>query len=225
MGEVNLHEFVAGVVATNDISARDIQLQFGNMNIAKGKSYRTFCPCGPVLRLLTRDEMHYLGKLHLTLKVNGKVRQSESTADMFWSVPEMLTDLSHICNSSAGDILLTGTPGGTVAKNPPSEFMSKLVRYLTDDITLVKLMHSQKEQYLQPGDQIEFSLISEDKVVDCGTQVCKVVQDENSRWPASSQMSRPLSHWGGLPRRAGMLLGGYACAFAIGAAAGRRSRL
>lgn len=223
--EANLHEFVAGVVATNDISARDIQLQFGNMNIAKGKSYRTFCPCGPVLRLLTREELPYLAKLNLTLKVNGEVRQSDSTSDLYWSVAEMVTDITHICNFKAGDILLTGTPGGTVAKNPPSEILSKLVRYLTDDITLVKLMHGQKDKYLQPGDRIEFSLVSDDKVVDCGTQVCEIVQDDTSRWPAASEMSRPLPHWGGLPRRAALLFGGYVGAFALGAVAARRSRL
>src|SRR5690606_13992521 len=41
----NLHEYLAGLVVANDISARDVQLVQGQW--LKGKSYRTFCPTGP----------------------------------------------------------------------------------------------------------------------------------------------------------------------------------
>merc|ERR1719329_809314 len=100
------------------------------MNISKGKSYRTFCPCGPVLRLLTREEIPYLKNLELKLKVNGQERQRANTADLFWTAAEMMTDVTHIADVSAGDILLTGTPGGTIARGPRSEIMAKLARYL-----------------------------------------------------------------------------------------------
>src|SRR3990167_2931469 len=65
----NLHEYVAGICVGNDVSARDIQIP--QMQFHKGKSYRTFCPLGPVLCLLDANEMHYLNGLQLTLAVNA----------------------------------------------------------------------------------------------------------------------------------------------------------
>ncbi|MFW2012597.1 fumarylacetoacetate hydrolase family protein [Acinetobacter bereziniae] len=48
----NLHEYIAGICIGNDVSARDIQIP--QMQFYKGKSYRTFCPLGPVLCLLSK---------------------------------------------------------------------------------------------------------------------------------------------------------------------------
>src|ERR1700692_1835899 len=78
--EANLHDYIAGAVIVNDYSARDIQIP--QMQFYKGKSYRTFGPVGPWLCLLEAADMKYLSQLQLTLKVDGQVRQSDSSGNM-----------------------------------------------------------------------------------------------------------------------------------------------
>jgi 2,4-diketo-3-deoxy-L-fuconate hydrolase len=94
--ESNLHEYVAGICIGNDVSARDVQIP--QMQFHKGKSYRTFCPLGPVLCLLDRDEMHYLNEMHLTLSVNGQRRQDDRTANLVYKPAETLTEYSRIAD-------------------------------------------------------------------------------------------------------------------------------
>ena len=74
----NLHEYVAGLVVTNDISARDVQMVQGQW--LKGKSYRTFCPTGPILHLLDPEEIPLIHDLEINLWVNDELRQSASTS-------------------------------------------------------------------------------------------------------------------------------------------------
>ena len=68
--EANLHEFVAGLVVTNDVSARDIQLP--QTQFYEAKSYPTFTPAGPGLVLLDAGELRRFTDLRLTLSVNGE---------------------------------------------------------------------------------------------------------------------------------------------------------
>lgn len=65
----NLGDYVAGIVIANDVSARDVQIPQGQWY--KGKSYPTFCPLGPFLRLLAPGEIGVLNDLELELRVNG----------------------------------------------------------------------------------------------------------------------------------------------------------
>jgi 2-keto-4-pentenoate hydratase/2-oxohepta-3-ene-1,7-dioic acid hydratase in catechol pathway len=71
--EVNLAGFIAGLVVTNDVSARDVQLT--KTQFYEAKSYPTFTPVGPALVLLDADELKRFGDLRLELRVNGEVRQ------------------------------------------------------------------------------------------------------------------------------------------------------
>lgn len=76
-------EYVA-LLMTNDLSGRDIQLP--QNQCFKGKSYRGFCPAGPVLRGLEPDDCPLHDELELTLLVNERVRQHESTANLVYRV-------------------------------------------------------------------------------------------------------------------------------------------
>src|SRR5690625_1470073 len=70
----NLHQYVAGLVIMNDISARDVQLPEGQW--LRWKSYRTFAPAGPYLYLLDEDEYPEIHDLELNLWVNDELRQT-----------------------------------------------------------------------------------------------------------------------------------------------------
>jgi 2-keto-4-pentenoate hydratase/2-oxohepta-3-ene-1,7-dioic acid hydratase in catechol pathway len=110
---------VFGYSVINDISARDAQVAHGQW--FKGKSFDTFCPFGPWI--VTADEFGQPETKSLTLKVNGKARQGADTADMLFSVPEIISHLSAGTTLEPGDIIATGTPSGVVMGMDPREWL------------------------------------------------------------------------------------------------------
>ncbi|HUA10592.1 MAG TPA: fumarylacetoacetate hydrolase family protein [Solirubrobacteraceae bacterium] len=102
---------VAGAMPFNDVSARD--LQFENPLWASGKAIDTFAPCGPAL--VTLDECGDLDALGLRARIDGRVVQDGTTANMIFSVAEMVAWLSRTITLEAGDIIATGTPAGVGA--------------------------------------------------------------------------------------------------------------
>ena len=110
--EANLAEFVCGLVVTNDVSARDVQLT--KMQFFESKSYPSFTPIGPALVLVDADELKRFGDLRLQLRVNGEVRQDMIVAgDILYPPVQALQALAKFQHLDAGDIVLTGTPVGT----------------------------------------------------------------------------------------------------------------
>jgi 2-keto-4-pentenoate hydratase/2-oxohepta-3-ene-1,7-dioic acid hydratase in catechol pathway len=113
--EKSAWDFVAGGTVADDISARDIQsgqnpgLPMASPALAKG--FDGFKPLGPAL--LTTDELREYDALGITTEVNGVVRQRSSTAELVFSVPALLAFVSSFLTLEAGDVILTGTPGGT----------------------------------------------------------------------------------------------------------------
>lgn len=165
----NLHEYVAGICIGNDVSARDIQIP--QMQFHKGKSYRTFCPLGPVLCLLDQDEMHYLNEMQLTLSVNGEVRQDDNSADLVFKPAEALTEYSQIQDFELGDVLMTGTPAGC-ALGLPHPTLVKISSLLPEakKWTLFIKAQQRRPQYLKVGDQVECRIVSRDGFIDLGIQ-------------------------------------------------------
>lgn len=171
----NLFKYVAGFVIANDVSARDVQLTEGQW--FKGKSYRTFCPIGPILYLIDPDEASYIHQLQLTLSVNGEVRQSASTSQLLYKPEETLTELSTIIDFYPGDLLLTGTPGG-VALNLTDEDSQLLMNSFTSfEEKVERLASSQKKQshYLKDGDLIISTAKTPDRKIDLGMQKNRVM--------------------------------------------------
>ena len=165
----NLHEYVAGLCIGNDVSARDIQLP--QMQFHKGKSYRTFCPLGPVLCLLDRHEMHYLDQMQLTLKVNGETRQNDNTSAQVFKAPETLSEYSQIVDFAPGDVLMTGTPSGC-ALGVPAPAVVKLSALLPEarKWAIFVKMQQRRPQYLQIGDHMDATIVSADGQIDLGRQ-------------------------------------------------------
>lgn len=110
---------VAGYSAFNDVSARDLQLQVSQWTT--GKAIDTFAPMGPGLTPahLVPDPQN----LELITRVNGQVVQQTSTADMIFSVAEIIAHLSRSMTLEPGDIIATGTPSGVGFKRKPALFL------------------------------------------------------------------------------------------------------
>ena len=108
----NWADYVAALVVTNDISARDVQLS--KIQFFESKSYPTFTPVGPALVLVDGDELKRFDDLRLQLSVNGELRQNAVVrGDMLYPPVEALQALSRFQRLEPGDLILTGTPVGT----------------------------------------------------------------------------------------------------------------
>ncbi len=171
----NFLEYVPGIVITNDISARDVQLVEGQW--FKGKSYRTFCPAGPYLYLLDEDEVPLLHDLELKLTVNGEVRQQANTSQLLYKPEETLSELSQIVDFYPGDLVMTGTPGGVAVKLSSEDMQNMSNSSLSGQAKLQLLLKSQQGQlaYLNDGDEIVCEIKSSDGRVDLGIQRNRVI--------------------------------------------------
>jgi 2-keto-4-pentenoate hydratase/2-oxohepta-3-ene-1,7-dioic acid hydratase in catechol pathway len=162
--DANLADFVAGLVLTNDISARDVQLP--KQQFFESKSYPTFTPVGPALVLVTAEELKRFGELQLRLSVNGELRQDMLVdGDILFPPVQALQALSKFQKLDAGDILLTGTPVGTALT----------LHGVTPkgDIDLGAFLKGQFENnpaYLQDGDVVEATIATDDGAIDLGVQ-------------------------------------------------------
>ena len=167
--EDNLADYVAGIVVTNDVSARDVQLP--KTQFYESKSYPTFTPVGPALVLLDADELKRFTDLRLTLSVNGEVRQDRTVADMIYQPVQALRALTRFQRLDPGDLLLTGTPVGTALSAPPKpvEFIAAFLPAATK-WRLFFQAQAKNRKYLQDGDVIEVGVATDDRAIDLGTQ-------------------------------------------------------
>ena len=166
----NWTSFVSGLVVTNDISARDVQLP--KTQFFESKSYPTFTPVGPALVLLDDEELKRFGDLCLRLWVNGELRQQSLVADdMIYPPLEALQALSRFQRLEAGDLLLTGTPAGTALSAPPKPV--EIIAALLPPALKWKLFfqrQAQNPKYLRHGDIVEATIGTGDGAIDLGRQ-------------------------------------------------------
>jgi 5-carboxymethyl-2-hydroxymuconate isomerase len=109
-------DHVLGYTGANDVSARD--LQFGDGQWTRGKGLDRFLPLGPVL--VGADEVPDPQDLRIRCWVDGELVQDASTAEMVFSVAQLVAYVSEAFTLEPGDVLLTGTPRGVgVFRDPP----------------------------------------------------------------------------------------------------------
>ncbi|OQR64538.1 fumarylacetoacetase [Streptomyces maremycinicus] len=167
--ERDLPAYVAGLVITNDVSARDVQLT--KTQFYESKSYPTFTPTGPHLALLAPEDFAHLLDLRLKLSVNGEPRQDRTLADMIVRPARALTLLARFQTLEPGDLLLTGTPGGTALKAPP-KVVEKIGALLPAAVKWKAFFKSQAKNphYLHAGDVIKATISTADGRIDLGEQ-------------------------------------------------------
>jgi 2-keto-4-pentenoate hydratase/2-oxohepta-3-ene-1,7-dioic acid hydratase in catechol pathway len=115
---------IRGIVALNDVTARD--LQKSDPQWTRGKGFDTFCPIGP----------EWVGipdfsQLEVVTRVNGVVRQRAMGAEMVFSVPTLLAYISQVMTLEPGDIVATGTPAGVGPLLPGDIVDVEIVGYST----------------------------------------------------------------------------------------------
>ncbi|WP_328502305.1 fumarylacetoacetate hydrolase family protein [Streptomyces sp. NBC_00457] len=167
--ERDLPSYVAGLVVTNDVSARDVQLT--KTQFYESKSYPTFTPTGPYLSLLEAEDFAHLLDLRLKLSVNGELRQDRTLADMIVRPAQALTLLARFQTLDPGDLLLTGTPGGTALKAPPKP-VEKIGALLPPAVKWKAFFKTQAKNphYLHQGDVVTATIATPDGRIDLGEQ-------------------------------------------------------
>ena len=97
---------VLGYTAGNDVTARDLQREDGQLTRAKG--FDSFCPLGPAIE----TEYDPLEDFSLECRVNGEIRQGASINDMIFGVAELISFATSVMTLLPGDVIMTGTPSG-----------------------------------------------------------------------------------------------------------------
>ncbi len=105
VAEGNALDHVFGYCAGNDVSDRVLQRKDGQWVRAKG--FDTYCPLGPWIE----TELD-ISTAKVESRLNGQVRQSQTTASMIFPVPFLIAFISRVMTLEPGDVILTGTPEG-----------------------------------------------------------------------------------------------------------------
>lgn len=114
VSEADALNYVYGYCTANDLSVRDLQMRTSQWLL--GKTMDKFFPIGPYL--VTADEVGDPQKLQCTTKVNGELRQNSNTADMIFSVAQLISYISTYFPLQPGDLITTGTPEGVAMGMP-----------------------------------------------------------------------------------------------------------
>ncbi|EJL05026.1 MULTISPECIES: fumarylacetoacetate hydrolase family protein [Pseudomonas] len=102
-------DYVAGYTIVNEFSLPEDSYY---RPAVKAKCRDGFCAIGP--ELVTRVDVANPHSLAITLYVNGEVRQQDTTANFVRNIPQLIAETSEFMTLHAGDVLITGTPGGRV---------------------------------------------------------------------------------------------------------------
>lgn len=111
---------IAGYTIINDISMRDWQSRTPQW--LQGKTFEGSTPVGPWL--VTPDEVDDAADLEIRCEVDGDVRQLSRTSDLLFGPAEIVSYISSFVTLRPGDLIATGTPGGTGAARNPKVFLA-----------------------------------------------------------------------------------------------------
>jgi 5-carboxymethyl-2-hydroxymuconate isomerase len=114
-------QHVAGLTCMNEGTIRD-WTRHAKFNVTQGKNFERSGSIGPWM--VTADELASLDDIRLTTRVNGEVRQDDSTANMLFPIPSLLAYLSTFTTLKPGDVIATGTPTGAGARLDPPRFLA-----------------------------------------------------------------------------------------------------
>jgi len=113
-------DHIAGLSLMNEGSVRD-WLRHAKFNVTQGKNFASSGSWGPWI--VTRDELDPASELHLTTRVNGELRQDDTTANLIFPFDYLISYLSSFMPLQCGDIIASGTPTGAGARFDPPKYL------------------------------------------------------------------------------------------------------
>jgi 2-keto-4-pentenoate hydratase/2-oxohepta-3-ene-1,7-dioic acid hydratase in catechol pathway len=122
-------DHIAGLTLVNEGTLRD-WVRHAKFNVTQGKNFDSSGAIGPWM--VTADEFEGFDSIHIQTRVNGELRQDDTTASLIFTFDDLIAYISSFTTLKPGDLISTGTPPGAGARLEPPV-------------------------YLQPGDRIEVS--------------------------------------------------------------------
>jgi len=119
--EADAWSYVAGLMAGQDLSEREVQHRGPMQQFSLGKSFPGFSPCGPAV--VTADELATPNDLAIKAYIGDEVLQESRTGDLIFSIPRLIAYISAICPFSSGDLIFTGTPEGVGMGHTPPRWL------------------------------------------------------------------------------------------------------
>jgi 2-keto-4-pentenoate hydratase/2-oxohepta-3-ene-1,7-dioic acid hydratase in catechol pathway len=115
-------EHVAGLTLCNEGSVRD-WLRHGKFNVTQGKNFDASGSIGPWM--VTPDELDPSQPLQLTTRVNGEVRQHDTTGNLIFTFADLIAYITTFTTLKPGDMIVTGTPTGAGARFDPPKWLKE----------------------------------------------------------------------------------------------------
>ena len=189
----NIGTYIAGVVLCNDVSARDTMFGASFLQWFHGKSYRTFCPAGPVFYSLSPGEVAAtLNGLSIKLWLNDELRQSASSSQLIYKPAETLTHLARYLDLEPGDMLLTGTPGGVTSPASPKLVEILKTHLMADEARrdALRVEMTKTRPFMKAGDVVKTTLHDDAHGRALGGQANTIVETTEAARDASMALSR-----------------------------------
>jgi 2-keto-4-pentenoate hydratase/2-oxohepta-3-ene-1,7-dioic acid hydratase in catechol pathway len=120
VSQADAWSYVGAVTALDDVSGRRAQLETPLRQFTLGKSFDTFTPIGPALARATGFDP---ADIAVKTTVSGEVMQDSSTADLIFSIAEIIEYLTRGMTLEPGDLIATGTPGGVGDSRVPPRYL------------------------------------------------------------------------------------------------------
>ncbi len=121
VSEADALDHVFGYCCGHDVSSRDWQYHHSGGQWLLGKSFDTFAPVGPYV--VARESVPNPEALRIQMHLNDQTMQDSSTSDLIFSIPYLISYLSHIFTFKPGDLIFTGTPSGVGVARDPQRFL------------------------------------------------------------------------------------------------------
>jgi 2-keto-4-pentenoate hydratase/2-oxohepta-3-ene-1,7-dioic acid hydratase in catechol pathway len=113
-------EHIAGLTLCNEGTIRD-WVRHAKFNTTQGKNFDASGAIGPFL--VTAEEFDFARPFEITTRVNGEVRQHDTTANMIFDFAYQLNYISTFATLKPGDVIVTGTPTGAGARFDPPRWL------------------------------------------------------------------------------------------------------
>ncbi len=118
--EADAEAHIAGLTCMNEGTIRD-WTRHGKFNVTQGKNFDRTGSVGPWMT--TADAFESFAGLRVTTRVNGELRQDDTTANLMFSFGHIIAYVSTFTTLAPGDLIATGTPVGTGARRDPPVFL------------------------------------------------------------------------------------------------------
>ncbi|HEX2138723.1 MAG TPA: fumarylacetoacetate hydrolase family protein [Woeseiaceae bacterium] len=122
-GQAEGHVF--GYAVGIDLTRRDLQLAAKKQG-RPWDAAKAFDRSAPMSAILPADRHGHPRRGEIRLDVDGEVRQQADIADLIWSVPEVIAELSTLFELQAGDLVFTGTPAGVGPVEPGQTMVARI---------------------------------------------------------------------------------------------------